>query len=120
MSKTFVGLAMSLNMIEDLRNNTFSQEEEINEEEFKLWVEWALNPKLEDVENCAGHDKNKWGLPQAFDIDEEGQKVRKTVKMGLGDELIWAQFVGKRRNEDGTPVDDDEEFLFFRTEVIQR
>lgn len=116
MMTIYIGLAQSLNMINNLRENTFDKEVEITKAEFLTYCKKATSTD-ENVINVAGHDNNPFGLPQA--LNEDG--TRYSAKLHLGDELIWAQFVGARRNEDGSVVDEnDEEYMFFKTKVVVR
>lgn len=111
-----VALAQSLNMVEDVREFTFSQEKIIKEEKYLDSCQKAMDPQCPTYVNGAGHNNNPFGLEQALNPDG----TRRTIKLGLGDKLRWAQFVGSRRNEDGSLASDEEEYIFFEAEVIRR
>ena len=106
--KTYVGLAQSNNMVRDFIRNTFCPEVLISEKEFKGYCDKAVDPEEEEFVNVAGHDSKF--LPMN----------RVNAKLEPGDQLVWAQFIGTRRNEDGSLADGQEEYVFCSAYVCPR
>lgn len=112
MSKTYIGGAMSLNMVYLPEEFGFRTAKPISKEIYGAVVDNIDNV---DIINCWGHPNNSWGLPQA--LDNKGNRLSVVLKQG--DVLIWEQHLGQRRAEDGSIVGEAGKGYFI-TEVIPR